>query len=61
MTFEVITHFLSKEPRKTNQVPKEQPINLQEINLLPLSINPDRTRAMRNKFAKLSIEQKKAA
>lgn len=55
MTFENITHFLSKEPYKTNLVPNEQSLNLQDI---PLTINPDKTRVMRNKFAKLSMQKK---
>lgn len=60
MTFENITHFLSKEAHKTDQVPNEQLTALQNINTLPSSINPNKARVTRNKFAELSMHEKAA-
>lgn len=63
MTFESITHFLSKEPHKDNRVPNEQFLTLKDINFSP-SVEPDNRRARRNRLAALSTHSeplKKAA
>jgi len=54
MTFENITHFLSKEPHQAT----DKPATSQDILSTP--VDPDNRRARRNRLAELST-QKKAA
>jgi hypothetical protein len=61
MTFENVKHFLSKETGKTTQTPSEQIVALQNVNISPLLMEPNKRRVLRNEVAAKVASLERAA